>query len=182
MKQKMFLITLFSFVGAVASAVVYYFTKYAAVFSIAITCGTIFYHFAMRLAVGYTINGIFHDQMDHTKRWFRVSALEQKFYKMLRVKKWKSRVPTYNPQTFQLEHHSLTEILQATCQSEIVHETIMVLSFVPIIFSLWFGALGVFLGTSCAACLYDSMFVIIQRYNRPRLFWLVQKEAEKQTD
>ena len=48
----------------------------------------------------------------------------------------------------------------------------MVLSFVPVAFSVWFGSLGVFLITSFAAFLFDSVFVILQRYNRPRLMRL----------
>lgn len=56
------------------------------------------------------------------------------------------------------------------CQAELVHETIVVLSFVPIIPSvLVFGDLPVFIITSLAAAIIDVTFVIIQRYNRPRI-------------
>lgn len=175
MKKKMILITVVSLVGLVAFGATYCFTGNRAVFSLMITFGTVFYHLAIRLAVGYLIDAKFHNQMDYTKSWFREKSFEPKLYKKLRVKKWKKRFPTFNPQDFQLESRSVTEIVQVTCQAEIVHEVNMVLSFVPVIFSVWFGSTGVFVITSLMACLYDSMFVIMQRFNRPRLMRLLRK-------
>ena len=58
------------------------------------------------------------------------------------------------------------------CQSEIVHELIFVLSFVPIIEIVWFGTPLVFIITSILAALYDLLFVIMQRYNRNRILRL----------
>ena len=57
----------------------------------------------------------------------------------------------FNPQDFDLKSRSMIDIVQVTCQTEVVHEINMVLSFVPIVFSVWFGSFGVFLLTSCAA-------------------------------
>ncbi|MCD7724158.1 MAG: hypothetical protein LUI12_01155 [Clostridiales bacterium] len=53
-------------------------------------------------------------------------------------------------------------------------ENIMVLSFVPLAFSRWFGDVPVFAVTSCGACLVDGVFVAVQRYNRPRLVRLLK--------
>lgn len=50
-----------------------------------------------------------------------------------------------------------------------MHRIIMVLSFVPLLFIIPFGEPAVFAITSVAACLIDCTFVIIQRYNRPRV-------------
>ena len=66
------------------------------------------------------------------------------------------------------------EIAQAMCQAELVHETIVILSFVPVAFSAVFGAFWVFLITSLCAAAFDLMFVIIQRYNRPRIIRLIK--------
>ena len=64
--------------------------------------------------------------------------------------------------------HTWDEIAQAMCQAELVHETIVVLSFLPVAASVWFGAAAVFLVTSLAAAAFDLMFVMMQRYNRGR--------------
>ena len=143
--------------------------------SIAITSGTTFYHFAMRLSVGYIIDAKFHNRMDYTRKWFRQKSFEPELYKRIRVKKWKKRLPTFHPETFQLEKNSAADIIQATCQSEIVHEVIMVLSFVPVLLSVWLGSVEIFLITSVISFLFDGTFVILQRYNRPRLMRLIKK-------
>ena len=72
-------------------------------------------------------------------------------------------------------------LIQASCQAEIVHEAITMLSFVPILFTVWFGGAGVFLTNSCLAALLDIAFVMVQRYNRPRLLRLIQKQSKRGT-
>ena len=56
-----------------------------------------------------------------------------------------------------------------------VHETIAVLSFLPLVAVYWFGNFSVFLITSVLSALIDLMFVIMQRYNRPRVVRLAEK-------
>ena len=175
MRKKMISITLISLIGLLVSGVIYHFTRNRVIFSAAITFGTTFYHLGIRLVVGYLVNAKYHNKMDYTNKWFREKNFERKLYKTIQVKKWKKWLPTFNPQDFDLKSRSLTEIVQVTCQSEVVHEVNMILSFVPLVFSVWFGSLIVFLLTSCAAFLFDSIFVIMQRYNRPRLIRLMKK-------
>lgn len=175
MKKNMISMTLISLIGLLVSGVIYCLTKSPILFSCAITFGTMLYHFGIRLMVGHLIDARYHNRMDYTRKWFSEKSFERKLYKLMQVKKWKKRLPTYDPQNFDIKSHSMSEIVQVTCQSEIVHEINMVLSFVPVLFSIWFDSLGVFLITSFAAFLFDSMFVIMQRYNRPRLVRLMKK-------
>lgn len=176
LKKKMLLMTFILFIGLLVSGLAYRVTKKQVLYSIAIAVGTTFYHFAMRLAVAYTIDTKFHNHMDYTKGWFQERKFEPKFYKMMRVKKWKKCLPSFNPEDFLLKKHSIPDIIQVTCQAEIVHEVIMALSFVPVIASVYFGAVEIFLITSCASFLFDGIFVILQRYNRPRLMGLIKKQ------
>ncbi len=60
------------------------------------------------------------------------------------------------------------------CQAEVVHEIIVVLSFVPILFTIWAGALPVFLITSILSGFMDLLFVALQRYNRSRVIRLIR--------
>ena len=180
MKRNMILTTLLMLLGLLASGMAYFFIKSGILFSLAITFGTIFYHLAMRLAVGYAIDGIFHNRMDYTRKWFREKSFERPLYEILKVKKWKKRVPTFRPEYFDLKSQSMEALVQVTCQAEIVHEINMALSFIPILFSVWFGSLGVFIITSCVAFLFDGVFVVLQRYNRPRMLRLIKKsESQK---
>ena len=174
-KKKMILLTLISLSVMLAAGVLYHLTGNRSLFSAAITFGTIFYHLGMRLAVGGLIDAKYRNQMDYTRWWFRERAFESSFYEKIRVQKWKGRMPTFTPQNFQLRRDAIPEIVQATCQAEVVHEINMVLSFIPVIFSIWFGSIEVFLITSCIAFIFDGLFVMIQRYNRPRLIRLIRR-------
>ena len=58
------------------------------------------------------------------------------FYKCINVKKRKDKMPTYDKGSFDIRQHSLEEIVQVTCQPEIVHEIIIAASFLPMITSV----------------------------------------------
>ena len=144
----------------------------------AITLGTTSYHLAMRLLVGTVIHFLLHNQVNYQAKWFEVSAIEKTLYKKLRVQKWKAKMPTYDPGSFDRKRHSWDEIAQAMCQAELVHEGIIVLSFLPVLAAIPFGALWVFLITSVMAACIDMIFVIMQRYNRPRILKLMAKSGK----
>ena len=175
MKKTMISVTAISLVILVASGITYALTDIQPLFSMAITFGTIFYHLSVRLAIGGLIDTKYHNHMDYTKKWFQERPFEKKLYQALKVKNWKKWLPTFNPEDFDLKNRSVEEIIQVICQAEVVHEAIMPFSFVPILFSIWFGSLGVFIITSGAAFLFDSIFVIMQRFNRPRLMRLLRR-------
>ena len=146
------------------------------VLTAAISFGTTAYHFCMRLSVGYLVPMLTGYRFDPQGPWFRPHSWEAKLYKALRVRRWKGRLPTYAPSQFSLETQSPEQILRNMCGAEAVHEIIMVLSLLPIGLSGFFGTPGVFLGTSLAAALFDSLFVIAQRYNRPRLMRVLMRQ------
>lgn len=145
----------------------------------AITAGTTAYHFVMRLAVGYIVPRLTNYDFDYRRPWFQPRKWESAFYKKLNIKNWKGKLPTYAPDQFSMKHNSLYRIIQNMCGAEIVHETIMVLSFLPLMTVPFFGAFPVFLTTSVLASLYDGIFVMAQRYNRPRLVRIYEKQEAK---
>ena len=59
----------------VVLSLIYQCSSNSVILSIAITFGTISYHFLMRLAVGYVVNGIFHNKFYYKRKWFQ----EKKF-------------------------------------------------------------------------------------------------------
>ena len=176
LKKKMISISVISLIVSFAAGALYAFTENRVFFPVAVTFGTIFYHLAMRLVIGSLVDEKYHNRMDYTKKWFQEKPFEKTLYKKLNVRKWKKHLPTLNPQDFDIKNRSLEEVIQVTCQAEIVHELIMPFSFVPIMFSIWFGSLEVFVITSCLSFLFDGMLVIMQRYNRPRLIRLLKRK------
>ena len=179
MAKKMKAIALFSTLGTVLCAVFCMFTHNGLFRVLAITFGTTAYHFVMRLLVGTVIDLLLHNHVDYRRKWFQVSAAEEKFYKKLGVKKWKTNMPTYDPRCFDPKLHSWDAIAQAMCQAELVHEVIILLSFVPVLAGIPFGQMWVFVVTSLLAACFDAMFVILQRYNRPRILRLLQNRHSK---
>ena len=163
--------------AAICFFVVYHAAGDGVFLTLAIMFGTIAYHFCMRLSVGLLFNIFMNNKADYTKPWFVVGKRKQKLYQWLKVKKWKRFMPTFDPKLFDPAVHSWDEIAQAMCQAELVHETIVVLSFLPIISSVWFGDLAVFIITSVLAALLDLIFVIMQRYNRPRVIRLIKHQS-----
>ncbi len=145
----------------------------------AITFVTIFYHLAMRLLVGFVFNCIMDNKADYHKKQYRVSVGEMKLYEKLRVKKWKDKMPTYERATFDPKVHAWGEIAQSMCQAELVHEASALLSFLPIVGGIFFGAFSVFIITSVLAALFDMAFVIMQRYNRGRIMKLLEHGRNK---
>lgn len=155
-------------------ALVYIHIRDSLVFGLFITFATTAYHFVMRLLVGFAFDRLLQAPVDCEGKWFRVGDREQRFYERLNVKRWKGNIPTYDPSEFDSGLHSWGEIAQAMCRAELVHETIMVLSFLPILAAIPFGELWVFVLTSLFAACLDGVFVIVQRYNRPRVMRLLR--------
>lgn len=171
---------LLSFICFVYFTVLYVLDKLGVYLSLAVTFGTIAYHLCMRLIVGLIFDLVMNNKADYNRKIYQLKPFEKKLYSLIWVKRWKNKMPTYDKEAFDMSVKSLDEIAQATCQAELVHKTIFVLSFVPVFFSIWFGDLPVFLITSIAGAFIDLMFVIMQRFNRPRIIRAMRiKNAKK---
>ena len=175
MKNKMILITVFLLIAFAILLPVFVVTKNAIVEVVTITVGVTLYHFAMRLAVGTVVNLIMKNKADYKNAWFCEKNFERKLYKMMHVRKWKKYIPTYDPDTFDTRQKTVKEIIGATCQAEIVHEVIMVFSLLPITSIPFLGGAAAMIVTSVLAMLIDSVFVILQRYNRPKLVKVMER-------
>ncbi len=158
--------------------VLYYgnFVHHGAVLWTGITTFTIMYHLWMRIIMG-NVTKLF--KVSYKSWWFREKGFEKKLYQILRVKKWKGSALTYNPENYDLKSRTLTEIADTTAKSETDHWVNVLISASTLIFGLIWGMLWIFAVTAFAAALFDSQFIIIQRYNRPRLVKLIEREKKK---
>lgn len=145
--------------------------------TLCITCATTAYHLWMRLLVGGVFDRRMHDRADLRRRWYQPQPWEAPLYAKLGVRRWKSRLPTYDPASFDQKTRTWTQIAQAKCQAELVHEVCAVLSLLPIAASIWLGAGAVFVITSLAAAGYDLRFAIVQRYDRSRILQLLARRG-----
>ena len=179
MKKLLTRIAVVALIATVALGIGYKSTSQEVLLSLAITFGTVSYHLIMRLLVGLMFDMFMKNRADCRKRWYQISQREMSLYRRLKVQRWKGKMPTYESELFDPKTHSWAEIAQAMCQAELVHETIVLLSFLPILAGIRFGAYPLFIITSVLAAMVDMMFVIIQRYNRPRILRLTEKFSKR---
>ena len=127
------------------------------------------------------------------KRWFcgdafpyRCSPKEQNLFRALRVKEWQSRVPDMSrilpglmpakkltAETFS----DLPRMIQETCVAELIHTLLSVTGLACL--AIWPGVGGIAV-TVVYVLLGNLPFIIIQRYNRPRLQRLLTLQQQKQ--
>lgn len=131
----------------------------------------IMYHLWLRIIMG-NVTKLF--KYNHNCWWFREKKFEKGMYRLLRVKKWKGKALTYNPEAFSLEKHTLAEIAEVMTKSEVDHWVNEVISLVSILFSLIWGETRIFVLTAIVAMLFDAQFIAIQRFNRPRILRILE--------
>ncbi|MCM1164903.1 MAG: hypothetical protein NC299_04455 [Lachnospiraceae bacterium] len=174
-KRNMYVIAIGSLVLMFVFFGLYKLTSSGIHMTFCITSMTICYHFTIRLVIGNITDMIMRCEADWRKPRFRERKFEEKLYKKLKVRQWKSRMPTFDESAFSFEKQPIERIIGATCQSETVHELNILASLAAIFFAIPFGSLWVFIITSVLGAAYDLIFVIIQRYNRPRLLRALQR-------
>ena len=140
-----------------------------------ITAFTIMYHFWLRIIMG-NVSKLFKKHIKHNQWLFKERKFEKKLYKLLRVKEWKGKALTYNPEAFSLKEHSLEEISDTMVKSELDHWINEIISLSTLLFAIPWGALWSFAVSAVVAMIFDSQFIIIQRYNRPRVIKILEKE------
>ena len=77
-------------------------------------------------------------------------------------------------------YYSLEEIANTMVKSEIDHWINEVISLSTLLFAIWWGEFWIFLITAIFAMIFDGQFIIIQRYNRPRVVKLIEKKRDNQ--
>lgn len=147
---------------------------------IGITAFVIMYHFQMRIIMG-NVSKLF--KVSYTQWWYKEKPFEKKIHKILRTKKWKDKVLTYNPEHFSLKEHSLEDIANTMSKAELDHWINQLISLSTLLFALIWGQFWIFLITAILAMAFDGQFIVIQRYNRPRIVGLInrQKRISKST-
>ena len=104
--------------------------------------------------------------------WFKQNSMEKAFYKKIKVKQWKDKFPTYDSKLFTINSESKENIIKAMIQSENVHLLLVFFSFIPLLLSHYFGHFCIMLLLCVIFSAVHIPFVIIQRYNLPRIIKL----------
>ena len=113
-------------------------------------------------------------------KWFKEQSFEKHLYKLLKVKKWKGKALTYNPELFSLKKYTYYEIANTMTKADTDHWINELISLSSLFFALIWGKFPVFLISCIAAMLFDGQFIVIQRYNRPRILKLASLHHKKE--
>ena len=140
---------------------------------------TIMYHFWVRIIMG-NVCKLFKKHINYKQKWFKERKFERRIYKLLRVKEWKGKALTYNPELFTLKDNSLEDIANTMCKVEIDHWINEIISLSTLLFAIPWGGFIAFLLSAIIAMIFDGQFIIIQRYNRPRVINIIEKQKKKE--
>lgn len=64
-------------------------------------------------------------------------------------------------------------------KSELDHWINEIISLSTLLFALIWGQFWIFLISALAAMIFDGQFIIIQRYNRPRVMRILKRQEKK---
>lgn len=122
------------------------------------------------------------DKFDPEKFPYREFSWEKsgKVYSFLRVKQWKNRVPDASryfkdmiPKNINSckDYESIQILILETCVAEFIHYLLCICSYG--VYLIWHGSAGFFIWELCI--IGNLVFVVIQRYNRPKLIRLAKR-------
>ena len=118
---------------------------------------------------------------------FRTYAWEEKLWKALQIRKWQSKVPDMSRLFKKLmpekkltrqTAQDLPLMIQETCVAELTHGLLCIAGLA--LLKIWPGTGGVIL-TVIYIVFGNLPFLLIQRYNRPRLQKLLARQANRTT-
>lgn len=104
--------------------------------------------------------------------WYKQYNWEKSLFKKIKIKTWKNKSPTYDAKMFSLSNHSKDDILKLMIQSENVHLLLIFASYIPIILGKYYGHYPVLILLATIFSLSHIPFVMIQRFNIPRIIKL----------
>ena len=143
---------------------------------IGIVAFTIMYHFWVRIIMGNVLK-LFKRHITYKQGFFREKKFEEKIYKLIRVKEWKDKVLTYAPAEFDLKENSLETVANNMAKAELDHWINSLISLSTISFGTIFNVTYLpFIISAIFAMVFETQFIILQRFNRPRVVKLLERE------
>lgn len=147
------------------------------VFWIGMVTFTIMYHFWVRIIMGNVLK-LFKKHITYKQYFFKEKKFEKKFYDLIKVKSWKDKVLTYAPQEFDLKENSLETVANNMAKAELDHWINSLISISTISFGFISNVFWPFIVSAIFAMVFETQFIVLQRYNRPRVVKIIQREEK----
>ena len=138
----------------------------------------ILYHFGLRIFMG-NVTKYFNVNPLHP--WFTQRKFEKTLYKLLKVRKWKDKVLTFDPESFNFKSRTLSQLATTMAKSELDHWINEIISVISIFFTFLWGCFPAFFISAIAAMIFDAQFIVVQRYNRPIVLRLMERRKKRGT-
>jgi glycosyl-4,4'-diaponeurosporenoate acyltransferase len=163
---------------AAVSLALYYFNihKNGGVLWVGIVAFMILYHFGLRILFGEITKRF---NIDYNHPFYRQKPFEKRLYKTLKLRKWKDKVLTFDPEAYNFQNRTLEQLATTMSKSELDHWINEIISLVSIFFAILWGTFPVFLIQMIVAMLFDAQFIVVQRYNRPIVLRLKNRLENK---
>jgi len=143
-------------------------------FSFAILTGCLAAHLIIWILSAIVVVGIMKNRADDESAWFRELTWEKDFFRIIRFRKWKHRLPTYDPRYYDFQVLKHEDLLGIISQTEIVHEMAAGLSILSIAGIRWLGHGYIIVTIAIIDLLINLIYVCLQRFNRIRLGRLIK--------
>lgn len=178
-KQTLYIISSIALILMFAFLTLFVNTHTEAFLVIGLIAFCVCYHVVSRLVIGYICERAFSEGVNYNSERYAVAEFEENFYRKLNFRKLKKKIPSIEETDFSIKKQSIEDIIALTCEAEVRHEFCMIASFLPMLLTLLFGYIPLFLITSAAGIIWDLGFALMQRYNRPRLMRTAEKQRER---
>ena len=127
------------------------------------------------------------DQLEWNRFPYKLCRFERegRIYRKIHIHHWQNKVPDMSKicprlippkRLTSMDKDTLLRMIQETCIAELIHMILCLTGLYCII--LWPGAGGISLAV-LNVLLFNLPFVLIQRYNRPRLVRLYKRQIER---
>ena len=103
-----------------------------AVLWIGIVSFMILYHFGLRIFMGNITNKL---KISYSHPWYKTRKFEKKLYRLLRVRSWKDKVLTFEPDKYDFKNVTLEQLARTMSKSELDHWINEVISIISIFFT-----------------------------------------------
>ncbi len=141
----------------------------------------LFIHGLFRILVPSFLLLIFRYRFDPESFWFSEKSFERGLYEKLNVKEWKSFVEklSFHPHRFDMEKHDDASILGYMCHAELCHEITIILDLMTCMLAGNMIEFMFLLILAFVLIFLEKSFIIVQRYNRPRLLRIKKRKEER---
>ena len=148
---------------------------------ITVISGTLCYYVGIRWGILALVDYGPDDWFDWRRRMYTPLRFEKSLYDTLRVGDWKDYVPVLRPSLYSPNEHSWDDIILTMCQTELAHMLGAASCLIPMILGpILFKGFWAFFLTGLLAILAELCFIIVQRYNRPRVIAMLRKREREE--